>query len=398
MTEIDDGSAPADAEPDTFPANRLAAALDAISEAFVIYGPDGRLVLCNRSFREIYGYSEQEARPGVHFQELGRLDVERGNVVVGDEYGGGEAYLARKAEYRRRLEGSFTVRLRDGRWLKTTDRRMPDGGFVSVQADVTELKQAEASLALAKQEAERSNRAKSEFLARMSHELRTPLNSILGYSEILATADWSGAEPAKVNEYARTIHRAGSILLDLINDILDLSKVEAGKIVLADDLVDLAGELDACIEMLAPRAAEGGLTLHRLPGGAARETGALLEGDQRAIRQILMNLLSNAVKFTPSGRSVAAAASLGEDRRWRLVVRDEGVGIESSDLERIFEPFEQSREGYLTAGSGTGLGLTITRALVELHGGALAIDSAPGKGATVTVTFPAARTRPLESA
>ncbi|MEX2408501.1 MAG: PAS-domain containing protein, partial [Rhodovibrionaceae bacterium] len=141
---------------------RLRDALAAISEAFVLYGPDGCLIACNQNFRDLYGYSEEEAKPGVHFQELGLIDIARGNVVTGDEQGDGETYLQRKAEYRRKLQGSFIVQLKDGRWLNTTDRRTTEGGFVSIQSDITELKRAEEDMAEAKRQAEIANQAKSE--------------------------------------------------------------------------------------------------------------------------------------------------------------------------------------------------------------------------------------------
>jgi len=158
---------------------------ESVSEALAVYDAEGRLVICNQNFRDLYGYSNIEARPGVHFRELGKIDLERGNVAIGDEYGDGEAYLQRKAEYRNNLEGSFIVKMKDGRWFKTTDRRLPRGGFVSVQSDITNEKEAEFELRAAKESAEIANRAKTEFLANMSHELRTPLNSIIGFSHVM---------------------------------------------------------------------------------------------------------------------------------------------------------------------------------------------------------------------
>ena len=363
-------------------------ALDAIGEAFVIYGPDGRLVLCNENFRKIYGYSEEEAQPGVHFQELGRIDVERGNVVVGDEHGHGADYLARKAEYRRKLEGSFIVQLKNGRWLKTTDRATSDGGFVSVQSDVTELKQAEAKMAAAKAEAERSSRAKSEFLAKMSHELRTPLNSILGFSELLARDALGPAEMDKVRSYARTIHHSGTLLLQLIDEILDLSRIEAGKLRLADTPVDLARVVGDCVEMMAGSAQAAGVALRQSPpSGPTR-----LLADARALRQVLINLLTNAVKFTPAGGRITVAIAGTADGGTCLSVADTGVGIAEEDLQRVREPFEQVADAYAPTHRGTGLGLTIAGALVDAHGGRLEIDSTPGEGTTVRVLFPAERT------
>ena len=190
------------------------------------YDADGRLVTCNRNFRELYGYSEEEARPGVHFAELGRIDVARGQVVVGDEYGGGDDYLQRKAEYRRKLEGSFIVQLKDGRWLKTTDRRMSGGGFVSVQVDITEIKGKEEAFRKAMEEAEAATRSKSEFLANISHDLRTPLNAILGFSEMILGEVSGPFENGTYRGYLENIHKGGQLLLSIVNDILDTVRAD----------------------------------------------------------------------------------------------------------------------------------------------------------------------------
>lgn len=368
----------------------LDAALDVLGEAFVIYDADGRLVYCNRTFRDLYGYTEEETRPGVHFRTLGEIDVARGNVVIGDEYGDGEAYLARKAEYRRTLQGSFTVQLKDGRWLKTTDRAIPGGGFVSVQADVTELKQAEAAMAAAKLEAERSNRAKSDFLARMSHDLRTPLNSILGFSELMAAAGDLGPEGERVRGYIDAVHSAGVQLHGLINDILDIAKVEAGRLTLQEDQVDLTAEVGACIRLVRS-AREGESAACRL----VADSSPVVQADARRLRQIVSNLLSNALKFTPPTGEVEVTIAGGADGGCVIAVRDQGPGVPDGDLERIVLPFEQARTSALQASpdarDGSGLGLAIAKSLTELHGGRLSLANRPGGGLEVAVHLPADR-------
>ena len=367
---------------------RLRDALAAINEAFVLYGPDGRLITCNQRFRDLYGYSEEEARPGVHFKDLGRIDVERGNVVTGDEQGDGAAYLARKAEYRRRLEGSFIVRLKDGRWLNTTDRRTSEGGFVSIQSDITELKRAEEEMAAAKRQAEVANQAKSEFLANMSHELRTPLNSILGFSELIAQTGFAEAHPEKVQDYAEMIHSAGGLLLELINDVLDLSKIEAGQVELQDAPVDLRETLENCLSLVRPHAERGGVGLRlEVAGDLPR-----LSADRRYLQQIVLNLLSNAVKFTAEDGEILVSAELCARGGLRIAIADDGIGIAEGELEKVMQPFGQVAESYRRAHQGTGLGLPICKSLVELHGGRFELDSAPGAGTSVSVTFPPERT------
>lgn len=376
----------------------IAAALDVLGEAFVIYDRDGRLVYCNSRFREIYGYSDADACPGVHFRELGEIDVARGNVVVGDEYGSDQAYLDRKAEYRRTLQGSFTVQLKDGRWIRTTDRAIPGGGFVSVQSDVSELKQAEADMAEAMEEAERSSRAKSEFLARMSHDLRTPLNSILGFSELIASAADLGPEGERVRGYADAVHLAGSHLHALINDILDIAKVEAGKLVLEEESVDLAAEVASCMRLLRPPARAEKLAVCRLVADAA----PMVRGDARRLRQIFVNLLSNALKYTPSDGRIEITLAMCDDGGCSVCIDDSGVGVPPEDMERILKPFEQSggtplhvdameSAAQTGAGGGSGLGLAIATSLAELHEAALSLADSPLGGLAATVRFPAHR-------
>jgi two-component system cell cycle sensor histidine kinase PleC len=251
---------------------------------------------------------------------------------------------------------------------------------------ILDLTRAKAESDFARERAERASLAKSQFLANMSHELRTPLNAILGFSELLETGRVL-EQPVKAMEYAGHIRQSGSHLLALINDILDLAKIEAGRMELDEHEVDLQTLLRDGIETLEPRAAARGLALEcschpRLPR---------VRADGRALRQIMLNLLSNSVKFTPAGGRVTAFAQRQGDGKIAFGVRDNGIGIAASNVERIFETFGQSRHDITTAERGTGLGLAIVKGLIEAHGGSVRLSSAPDVGTEVTVILPAER-------
>ena len=373
-------------------------ALEAVSEAIVIYDADGRLVICNRNFRELYGYTEEEARPGVHFAELGQIDVERGHVVVGDEYGGGDSYLQRKAEYRRKLEGSFIVQLKDGRWLKTTDRRMSGGGFVSVQVDVTEIKRNEEVFRKAMEQAEAAARSKSEFLANISHDLRTPLNAILGFSEMVLGEVSGPFENETYRGYLQNIHKGGQLLLSIVNDILDTAKLDSGKYSLKPERFDPIELTQEVLATFTPIARDKDL---RISVSAPPESIPTIVTDRRALIQVMNNLVSNACKHTNNGGAI--------DLRWRLAqgeaggeagdgadgerlefsVADNGVGMPAELVAKIGEPFLADGSATALRGErGTGLGFYICTKLVQLLGGSLTVDSTPGEGTTVTVQWP----------
>jgi signal transduction histidine kinase len=237
----------------------------------------------------------------------------------------------------------------------------------------------------AKLSAERHSRAKSEFLANMSHELRTPLNAIIGFAEILKDERLSTARPPA--EYATDIHQSGLHLLTIINDVLDMAKIEAGKIELDENLFDLDSEVEVVLRMILPRAKEGALTVET---AIVRDLPPVY-ADRRLLRQILLNLLSNAVKFTPRGGRVTLAAGLEPDGRLTITIGDTGIGIAQEDLDRVMQPFAQVDAGLSRRYEGTGLGLPICKALTELHGGIMTMSSTPGRGTTVTVRFPAHR-------
>jgi two-component system cell cycle sensor histidine kinase PleC len=361
-------------------------ALEAVSEAIVIYDAEGRLVTCNRNFRELYGYSEEEARPGVHFAELGKIDMARGNVVVGDEYGGGEAYLQRKAEYRRKLEGSFIVQLKDGRWLKTTDRPMSGGGFVSVQVDITEIKHKEEAFRKAMERAEGAARSKSEFLANISHDLRTPLNAILGFSEMVLGEVSGPFENQTYRGYLQNIHKSGQLLLSIVSDILDTAKLDSGKYSLRPERFDPMEVTQDVLTTFTPIALEKDLQI-----SVTAPTGGLpsIVTDRRALIQIMNNLVSNACKHTDDGGTIELRWCLTANARLELSVIDNGTGMAADLVAKIGEPFLADGSATALRGErGTGLGFYICKKLCDLLGGTLAVDSTPGAGTTVTLQWP----------
>jgi signal transduction histidine kinase len=265
---------------------------------------------------------------------------------------------------------------------------MPDGGMLITYADITEDKRVEADLRRAKDEAELASRSKTEFLANMSHELRTPLNAVIGFSDILMGQIFGPLGDARYGDYARDIRDSGLHLLTLINDVLDVSKVEFGKVELIEEAVDIVAIVESCTRLMRDRADTAGIRLmQELP-----PTLPLLQGDSRRLKQILLNLLSNAVKFTPSGGRVAIRAVASADG-FRLIIEDTGIGIAKQDIEKAMRPFGQIDSRLARKYQGTGLGLPLARSMAELHGGRLEIDSTPGHGTIATLWLPTHRTR-----
>ncbi|WP_419905972.1 ATP-binding protein [Kiloniella sp.] len=254
-----------------------------------------------------------------------------------------------------------------------------------VVQDITTRKNTEVALRKAKQEAEAANQTKTEFLSNMSHELRTPLNAIIGFSEIIKSGAF-GAIESRYQEYAKDINTSGQHLLYIISDILDISKIEIGEFDIVKEQLNLEEIFSICKMMVGDRVQREGLSLSfeialNLPK---------LYADPLRVKQVLVNLLTNAIKFTPSGGKIQVSGAGTDDGGVSLIVRDTGIGIDKKDMPRALERFGQIRDGHMRAHEGAGLGLALSRSLMELHGGKLEIESELEKGTTVTATFPPA--------
>jgi cell cycle sensor histidine kinase DivJ len=288
--------------------------------------------------------------------------------------------------------GSVEFRVRHGeeRFIAMEMRCSPlrdrDGkveAVVAVTRDVSDRRHLERELLAARETAERASIAKTHFLAHMSHELRTPLNAIIGFAEILESEVTGVLPPERRREYARLIHSSGQHLLEVVNGILDMSKIECGLFDVTFEPLEVGPLVDLCREMILGQARERGVTVSRdLPSDLPE-----LHADRRALKQILINLLSNGVKFTNRGGAVRIAAEV-DDRAMRFIVRDNGIGIAPDDLPRLGTPFTQADAGYERRYEGTGLGLSVVKGLASLHGGDMRIDSILGGGTTVTVALP----------
>jgi signal transduction histidine kinase len=363
---------------------RLAGALETLPAAIALFDRADRLVMCNATYLRIHAVIADILAPGASFETILRTNVARSRFDIGDQEN--EAYITHRLAQHRNPADAFERRLTDGRWERVSEQRMADGGLSLVITDITADKEREAALRNAKDAAEAASRAKSSFLANMSHELRTPLNAIIGFSEAMTSALFGPLGSPRYAEYAEDIRKSGCYLHELISDMLDMAKIEAGQSQLDRRAIDAVGAIEDALAMLRPRAEAGGVAMALQE---AAPIGALF-ADRRAFKQILLNVIGNAVKFTPRGGRVTvhvgvAGGAAGEDGVLQVV--DTGVGIPACDLANIGQPFYRTRDQLHAGGEGTGLGLALTIALVKLHGWEFAIASEPGSGTSVTITM-----------
>lgn len=385
---------------------RLRDAIENISEAFVLWDPAKNMVMCNSKYQQLYNLPDSEVVTGASFDAImkgARQPVVKTQVSTGISTDCGA----------RTLE----AQLEDGRWLQISERRTKDGGFVSVGTDITQIKrheeklidserrlmatvadlrqsqqklevQAQQLVELAdkvsgeKIRAELANRTKSEFLANISHELRTPLNAIIGFSEIMQSGMFGPLGSDKYTEYANDINHSGGYLLGVINDILDMSKIEAGHMRLDFESVALHEILEETLRIVGFQAKEAGITVSQRISDKI-----VLDADRRAMKQIMLNLLSNAVKFSESGSRISVRARTVSGAV-TISIEDTGIGISREALRQLGQPFEQVQNQFTKSHKGSGLGLAISRSLTELHGGAMKIRSTEGVGTIVSIRLP----------
>ncbi len=367
----------------------LQSTLENMGEGLSVFDRDGRLIAWNGRFAELLLLSGDMA--AMTLQGILLEEAQRGEFgPVNDP----EREAHERAErFYRGLPAVIERTTMNGRVLQIRRGAMPGGAVVSLYSDITERKAAEKRMEHARIQAELANRAKSDFLANMSHELRTPLNAIIGFSEAIACELLGPVADPKQLEYIKDIHSSGRLLLSIINDVLDMSKIEAGKLELAHEKINVREVIGEANRIVSERARSRKLKLvNTLPG-----TEIFVWGDERAIKQVLLNLLSNAVKFSHEGGRIDVRAALDAAGTLVLEVQDYGIGMTAEEIERALQPFGQATSATTRTHGGTGLGLPIAKGLVEAHGGVLVIDSKPGCGSRVSVTLPQESNLPVLS-
>lgn len=364
--------------------NTIMTAIETIPDGFALFDEQDRLVLVNDRFRSIFAHVEEILEPGTAFEEILRLQLERRSVDLSDM--DPEDWIRDRIEQHQNSSGGRHEVLMAGAWIQVTKRKTPDGGTVAVYSDITDLKNKQSQLEDANRQALAASSAKSQFLASMSHELRTPLNAIIGYSEMLSE-DAADLGFDTAIEDLEKIMASGRHLLSLINDVLDLSKIEAGKMEVYVESFDLRDMLEEVGSTVAPLIKKNG---NELVLKVDLATG-IIETDKTKLRQNLFNLLSNAAKFTENGRiELNVAEKIAPDATsFRFSVTDDGIGMTPEQSEKLFQAFVQADQSTTRNFGGTGLGLAIAQQFTRMMGGEITIESVAGVGSTFWFEIPA---------
>ena len=370
---------------------RLTDAIETISEGFSLYDANDQLIICNSRYKDLFASHVDVMEPGTTFEKIIRTAVERGQIE--DMNGDPEAWVAERIAKHKSANGTHIQHRSDGRWIRVSERRTGNGGVVATYADISELKQREAQLAslvheleVARDAAQEASRTKSSFLANMSHELRTPLNAIIGVTEMLREDAHDFKREDEIEPLDRVL-RAARHLLALINDILDLSKIEAGKMELMLERFPVATLINDVVQTVEPIASKNG---NQIVVSCPDAVGSMY-ADQIRVRQALMNLVSNASKFTSKGTVTISASRKGEGtgESIEISVADTGIGMTPEQLAKLFQEFSQADSSTTRKFGGTGLGLAISRRFCQMMGGDISVESELGRGSNFTIALPA---------
>jgi len=369
---------------------RLTDAIETISEGFSLYDAEDKLIVCNNRYKNLFASHADVMEPGTPFETIIRTAVERGLIDHGD--GSNEAWIAERLKNHKTASSEHVQHRSDGRWVHVNERRTADGCVVATYADITELKQREAELAglvheleVARDAAQEASRTKSSFLANMSHELRTPLNAIIGVTEMLQEDAREFSREDEIEPLDR-VQRAARHLLALINDILDLSKIEAGKMDLVLESFPISTLIDDVVHTVEPIASKNGNEIVV----DCPDTIGTMYADQIRVRQALMNLMSNASKFTSNGTVAISVARVrtAAGECVEFSVADTGIGMSPEQLGRVFQEFSQADSSTTRKYGGTGLGLAISRRFCQMMGGDIAVESELGRGSKFVIALP----------
>jgi signal transduction histidine kinase len=358
----------------------LQSTLENIGEGLSVFDGRGRLIAWNSRFCELLDLPADLGTDAT-LRDILMLQAVRGDFGEGEP----EVEVARRLDLFYRDVPTIKERITPaGRLLQIRRRAMPNGAVISVYSDVTDIKASERKLIEARSQAELANRAKGDFLANMSHELRTPLNAIIGFSEVISNELFGPIVNEKYLEYITDIHASSLHLLSIINDVLDMSKIEAGKVELAKELVPIQSLIREVMRMVHERAQSRDIKLT----SQMSEQEVDIWADERSMKQIFLNLLSNAIKFSREGGTVYIRVIADPPDVAVFEIEDHGIGMNEEEQKRALQPFGQAQPATTRTYGGTGLGLPITKGLVEAHGGTLTISSRAGVGTTVRIVLP----------